>query len=254
MECLADIYFLAFFINNHFFNIIWIYPESSRAKTLELFEILYKYHEAFLKGLLVTLKLSMIIWIIGIVMGVLLGVLADRHKQGIGIPLFCFSFLLSGVPVLVLLFWAHFPLQVILNVVIDPFVTAACVLSLVNTFMVTDVVKNILATFPEQYITAARVCGMDNRTIVMKIKLPIILQQLIPVLLTTQMIMLQTTLFASLISVEEILRVCQRVNASAYKPVEIYTALAFLFLLICLPMNGLALWLKKKYTRDFSER
>jgi ABC-type amino acid transport system permease subunit len=66
--------------------------------------------------------------------------------------------------------------------------------------------------------------------------------------------MLQLTLFASLISVEEIFRVAQRINATIYQPVEIYTALAIFFLIICLPLNGLAIYLKKKYTLNLSEK
>jgi len=66
--------------------------------------------------------------------------------------------------------------------------------------------------------------------------------------------MLQATLFASLISVEEIFRVSQRINSTIYRPVEIYTALALFFLAVCLPINLAAAYLKKRYTRDLSER
>ena len=66
--------------------------------------------------------------------------------------------------------------------------------------------------------------------------------------------MLHTTLFASLISVEEIFRVAQRINAQIYRPVEIYTALGVFFLAVSLPVNGFAFWLKHKFTRDMSEQ
>jgi len=65
--------------------------------------------------------------------------------------------------------------------------------------------------------------------------------------------MLQATLFASLISVEDLFKVAQRINSMIYKPVEIYSALGIFFLLVCLPLNGLALWLKKRFTRNLSE-
>lgn len=219
-----------------------------------MFTILFTYKQAFLQGLFVTLKLVLIVWAVGLTVGIVLGFLADRHKKAIGIPVFASSFILSGIPILVLLYWAHFPLQQMLNQVIDPFYTACWVLALVNIFAVTDAVKNALGNFPQEYGIAARVCGMSGRDIALKIKFPIILRQLIPVLLSTQVVILQASLFASLISVNEIFRVCQQVNASAYKPVQIYTALALFFLAICLPINGLALWLKARYTRDFSER
>jgi len=221
---------------------------------MTLLDILTTYREAFLNGLWVTVKLAGIVWILGTLFGVVIGILADRLPVLIGYPSFAISFLLSGIPLLVLLFWAHFPLQVLLNVVIDPFITACWVLTLVNTFTVSEIVKNILHEFPEQYITAAKVCGLDEKTTVLQIKLPITLRQLIPPLLTSQVYMLQATLFASLISVEEIFRVAQRINATVYKPVQIYSALAIFFLAICLPLNGLALWLKVRFTRNLSER
>jgi ABC-type amino acid transport system permease subunit len=69
-----------------------------------------------------------------------------------------------------------------------------------------------------------------------------------------QITMLQATLFASLISVDEIFRVAQQVNSLVYKPVEIYSMLAVLFIAICAPLHLLANFLKNKFTRNLSER
>ncbi len=219
-----------------------------------VFDIIWEYRQAFGKGLKVTVQLAAIVWGLGLTGGIVLGILADRYRRVVGKIVFLVSLILSSIPILVFLFWAHYPLQVLMNKVFDPFFTASWVLALVNIFAVTEAVRNTLANFPEQYAIAARVCGMKNRDIVWHIKLPIVLRQLIPNLLTSQVVILQATLFASLISVEEIFRVSQQVNASVYKPVQIYSALAVFYLIICLPLNGLAVWLKAKYTRDLSER
>jgi ABC-type amino acid transport system permease subunit len=163
------------------------------------------------------------------------------------------SFVLSGLPVLVLLFWLHYPLQSMLGVVVDPFYTASAALSLVNAVLVADVVKSTLRDFPNQYVIAAQVCGLSARDTITLIQIPIMLRQMLPGLLTIQVTMLQSTLFASLISVDEIFRVAQRINAMVYRPIEIYTGLGLLFLAICLPLNGIALYLRRRYTRDLSE-
>jgi len=221
---------------------------------MTLLQILTTYREAFIDGLWVTVKLAGIVWIFGILFGAVIGVLSDRFPVLVGYPTFLLSFFLSGIPLLVLLFWAHFPLQVLLNVVIDPFITACWVLTLVNTFTVSEIVKNVLREFPEQYVTAAKVCGLNAKTTMLRIKLPITSRQMLPPLLTSQVNILQATLFASLISVNELFRVTQRINASVYQPVPIYSALAVFFLAICLPLNGVALWLKARFTRNLSER
>lgn len=219
-----------------------------------LLQILRDYHEAILNGLGVTLKLSLVIWFGGLLVGGLVGTASDRWKKGVGLPLRFGSFVLSGLPILVLLFWLHYPLQSILGIVVDPFYTAAAALILVNAVLVADVVKNTLNDFPHQYVIAAQVCGLSARDTVIRIQIPIVFRQMLPGLLMIQVTMLQSTLFASLISVDEIFRVAQRINAMVYRPVEVYTALGAFFLAICLPLNALATQLRRRYTRDLSER
>lgn len=220
---------------------------------MSIFDIIVTYKEGLLAGLFVTLKLCLIIWSSGIVIGTMLGYLGSKYRKEVGGFSSSASFVLSGIPVLILLFWLHYPLQVILNISIDPFYTAALAISIINVFAVADLVRTALINFPIQYSLAAKVCGLNHKETFIKIEFPIILRQIIPTILSLQVNMLQLTLFASFISVEEIFRVSQRINAIIYKPIEIYTALAIFFLIICLPLNSLAIWLKRKYTRDISE-
>lgn len=219
-----------------------------------IFNIIVDYQQALIQGLLVTLSLCLIIWSVGIIFGTLVGYLGAQYPSEIGKPSKIVAFILSGIPILVLLFWLNYPLQDMLHIFVSPFITAVIAISLVNIFAVADTVRTALVEFPQQYIIAGKVSGMQSKEIFRKIQFPIIFRQILPSLLTTQVNMLQLTLFASLISVGEIFRVTQTINSLIYKPVEIYTALAIFFLIICLPLNGLALWLKKRYTRNLSEK
>ncbi|MBI1273787.1 MAG: ABC transporter permease subunit [Alphaproteobacteria bacterium] len=218
-----------------------------------VYNILVTYHQAFFAGLLVTLKLSLIVWGVGISLGAVLGYMGWRHPATVGMPSRIASFVLGGIPILVFLFWLHYPAQAVMNVVIDPFYTAAFTFTVINVFAVADLVRVACADFPQQYILAARVSGMTGKQIAWKIQLPLLVQQLLPGLMLLQVTMLHVTLFASLISVDELFRAAQRINAMIYKPVEIYTALGLFFLAVCLPINGLALALRKKFGRNLSE-
>jgi len=203
---------------------------------------------------MVTFELGLIVCLVGLIMGAILGSLGAKWGLTVGLPTRIISFVLSGMPILVFLFWLHYPVQAMLGVVIDPFITASVTLATINTFAVADVIRTVLRDFPKQYMIAAQVCGLTPFQSLVLIQLPIVFRQTIPGLLMIQVTMLQATLFASLISVPEIFRVAQQINAQVYKPVEIYTALGILFLALCLPMNGIAILLRKRFTRDFSER
>ncbi len=221
---------------------------------MSVFDIIFTYKEGLFLGLLVTLKLCLVIWLSGIVIGTLLGYLSSKYRSEIGIPTRIIAFILSGIPILVLLFWLHYPLQAMLEIAINPFYTASFALAIVNIFGVSEIVRSALDNFPTQYNLAAKVCGLSKKETFITIEFPIILRQVIPSILSLQVMMLQLSIFASLISVEEIFRVAQRINSLIYKPVEIYTAMAIFFLIVCLPLNGLAIWLKYKFTRDISEQ
>lgn len=220
---------------------------------MSIWDILVRYRPEWLHGLGVTLQLCAWIWGVGLLAGTALGAAGARWKESVGATSKAASFILGGMPILVFLFWLHYPLQAYFRVVIDPFITAVVAFALVNTLLVADTIRGVLNDFPRQYLAAAKVCGLDPRATFLKIQLPIIFRQVIPGLLTLQVAMLHATLFASLISVDEIFRIAQRINSQVYKPVEIYTALAALFLIVCLPLHGLAHWLRVRYTRDFSE-
>lgn len=221
---------------------------------MSVFDIIITYHMAFLQGLKVTLGLCSIVWITGIAGGLVLGVAGAHHPHSWGRAIQGASFAFSAIPALVVLFWLHYPAQAMFSVVIDPFYTASFTLALVNLFGIGDIVRQAVSDFPAQYITAGRVCGMNPIAIVRYIQLPILFRQLLPSVLVLQVGMLHASLFASLISVEEIFRVAQRINSLIYRPIEIYTALALFFLIVCLPINMFAAWLKRRYTRDYSER
>ena len=151
---------------------------------MTIINIIITYREGLLSGLLITLGLCLIVWLSGLIFGVLFGTLAHRQKKSTGMFLKIFSFLLASTPILVLLFWLHYPLQAMLGIVVVPFITAAIALSLVNIVGVAQIVRDALEEFPEQYSIAGKVCGLTQKEILSKIQLPIIFRQTIPQFLT----------------------------------------------------------------------
>lgn len=220
-----------------------------REPHMSLWAILVEYRAGFLHGLAVTTELSAIIWVAGILLGVPVGALAARYPKLFGVGFRGTAFVISAIPAIVLLVWAHYPLQALLGVVVDPFVTAAVVLTLVNMLGVGDTIRSALAEFPVGLIDAAHVAGMTGRETFRYVQFPLLLRNVSPSLLQQQVVMLHATLFASLISVEEIFRVSQQINARVYRPVEIFSALALFFLLICVPLNIVAAALRFRLRR-----
>lgn len=218
------------------------------------FEVLLQYRRAFTDGALVTLELFSLSLILGTAIGGVLCIAARKLPSVLRPALDLATFCITAIPALIILFWFHFPMQAIFNVVLPPFLTALATLIVLNAFAVYRMLQEALDDFPRQYVQAALVCGMSRHAIVKSIQTPILTRLVLPRWIDQQVVILQSTVFASLISVEEIFRTAQRVNSQVYHPVAIYTAMGLVFLITTGPLLLLARALRARFFRDLSER
>lgn len=218
-----------------------------------MISILLEYLDAFVSGAGVTLAVSALSWTIGTVAGFVLGILASRSRIG-GSALSSLTFGIGAIPALVVLYWFHYPAQTLLSVVISPFVTTVFVLSLINTALVADVVRFSANRLAKEYLEAAYIHGWERSNATWKIEIPLIVRGSAGRIIFIQVTILHMTLFASLISLDELFRVAQRINSIEFRPVEIYTLIAVFYFALSAPLLLLSTWLDKRFGRDFSER
>jgi ABC-type amino acid transport system permease subunit len=146
----------------------------------------------------------------------------------------------------VILFWLHYPLQDILGISIDPFLTSLFTLSLLNTLFVAGVVAKMSGEIAMDYREAAFVHGLSYRRMLTEIDIPLVIRLSAPQVIGYQVVVLHMTLFASLISVNELFRTAQRINAVEYQPVEIYSLLVLFFAAISAPLLIFSAYLDRK--------
>lgn len=202
-----------------------------------MFDILLHYQHLFLQGFLTTLQLLFLIVLIGVPLGVFLGIVGGRYSKTVYFLVNSLKFLTKIVPVLVLLFWLHFPLQAILGIIVDPFWTTVLALSFVNMVAVAFIVQSELKLLPVAYRQAGITLGMTKSQIIEHVELPILMKRVFPNVALGQAVMLEYTLFASLISVPELFRVSQTINSMIYDPIPIYSLLVLFFAIILAPLH-----------------
>ena len=213
----------------------------------DVFEVLIENRAAYLSGLVVTLQICAVAWILGLLGGTFAALLAHWQPKLIGLPLSATSRISEAVPVLVLLFWLHYPAQSALGVVVDPFYTTSLLLAILNSLAVYGIIVRAIMQVPKDLIEAATVCGIPSVQTFWRIKLPLALRASLGSLFTAQINVLQLSIFGGLIAVEELFRVSQQINSQVYQPVNVYSILGLFFLFGCLPMNLFAQQLEKRF-------
>lgn len=217
-----------------------------------IYHIIQENWSAFSQGLLTTLKMCLIIWSAGLLIGSFLTFLSLKNNI-IRKIINGLTLIIISIPLLVILYWFHYPFQRIIDYNFDPFFTASLVLSLLNTLLIYQILYSAIINFPKQFVYSAKVCGISNWTLIKNIQGPIILRQFLPSFILLQIFMLQSTIFASNISVPELFRKAQQVNALIKQPIEIFSAMALFFIAICLPLYLLGFYLMKKYSKDYKQ-
>jgi His/Glu/Gln/Arg/opine family amino acid ABC transporter permease subunit len=203
--------------------------------------LISRYHEALLGGAIKSIELASIAWAGGLIFGTMLGVLRaslSRGSRRSGITLF--SAAASSIPVMVYLLWCHYPLQAALGISVQPFITAAAVFTFYNTITIGEVVRGAVEDLPVSFSMAAEVTGVPRGVYIRYIMVPLALRAALPSYLVSQVGVLHMTLFASLISVDELFRVIQRINAIEYNAVGVYSLLALFYFVLSFPLLFLA--------------
>lgn len=215
--------------------------------------ILTTYSEAFVSGIAMTLAVTGSAWVLGTALGFMIGTASVRSSVA-GSATSKLAFVIGAVPAMVLMVWFHYPVQSALRVVVEPFFTAVLVLTLINTALVAEAFSSARAHTGREFLESAFIHGLDFRTARFRIELPLLIRSAAPRILYAQVLVLHASLFASLISLNELFNVAQRINAVEYRPIPIYSFVAIFYLILSLPLLLIGARLEKRFGRDFSER
>lgn len=207
---------------------------------LEFSRLMTMYLPAYLAGTKATLTLSLGAGALGIPLGIALGLASSQHRWTLGFLIQFASFILCHVPLVVVLLWAHYPLQELADTSVSPKTLAFVLLTLLATLLNAVCVQRELRSLPKRYEIAAQVCGVCPHNFRRAVQLPLLTARLAPWFLISQVVVLHSSVMTSMISVEELFRTAQRVTMATYRPIEAYTIAGLIFLLICLPLNLLA--------------
>lgn len=203
-------------------------------------------------GIGVTISLVTGCWIIAFPIAALLGPAVGI--QGRRNFLTFFSRLLSSIPFISLLFWCYYPLQSLLHVAWPSYYTTLGLMAVVTTILLSALFADVTYTVDQRYRMVSKTLRLSRKVYIRRVLAPLILRASLPRCLTLLIATIHTTMFASLIGVEELFRIIQRLNSEFLKPVELYSVMALIYALLCVPIyvaaDRLELRFEQKYPND----
>lgn len=202
----------------------------------------WSYRSQLLNAAWLTLWLNLSILLIGTVIGLIFGLLKRSRHKFVRTLAVTFIDLLRTLPVLVLLIWFYFCIPLLFHLKMSAVITAIIVLSLNLAAFVAEIVDAGIEAIPRSHIDSGILLGLNKSQNLRYIILPLALRNMAPPLVGQYINSIKLSVLASVISVPELLNTSQDIIAQTYRPLEFYTILAIVFLIILLPGT---LWSKR---------
>jgi len=205
-----------------------------------------------MKGLWLTIKISMWTVALGSFLGFVIGLIrASRMKilkAALGVYIHC----LRGTPFLVQLYLIYFvlPATGVEWLKFEAFPAAVIALSLYTSAYVSEIVRAGIEAVPKGQVEAARALGMSKWQTLGHVILPQALKLMIPPMTGVYVLIIKGTSVVSVIGITELLRAGEQ--AALRYPSELmtlYGLVALLYFVYCYPVLRLGRWAETKFGR-----
>jgi arginine/ornithine transport system permease protein len=212
---------------------------------------------AFLKGLQVTLILLVISCASGFLLSVPLSVARVSPKRWLSMPVFLFTYVLRGTPLLVQMFMVYHGLaqfeavreSFVWPALRSPWFCAWLVFTLNTTAYTTEIFAGALKATPSGELEAARSFGMSEGAIYRRILLPSALRRALPQYGNEVVMMMHATAIASTVTLVEITRVARDVYYNHLSVIDSFGTAGAIYFALTFALAGLFKLIEKRALR-----
>lgn len=207
--------------------------------------VIWHYKEALFKGFLLTIFLSVLVIVAGTFLGLVFALLRRSSHPLIKWPIVAVNEILRDLPILVILIWLYYVLP-ITGIIISGFYAAFIGLSLSLAAFVSETFRAGIESIPKGQMESALALGYTKQQSMFRVVLPQAFKRMLPNLMGLYIHQIKNTALASVIAVDELLHSTNVIISATYRPLELYTTIAFIYLIIIMPLVGLSYYLEKK--------
>lgn len=200
-----------------------------------------------LQGALVTLEITALAVGLGLVFG-LVAALAQLSKFApLRLIAKVYVDFIRGTPLLVQIFIIYFAIPVVIGHRIDPFFAAVAACSINSGAYVAEIFRAGIQSIDIGQMRAGLSLGMNWTMTMRYIILPQAFKRIIPPLGNEFIAMLKDSSLVSVIGFEELTRSGQLIIAETYGSLEIWSAVAIIYLVMTLTITRIVSVLEKKF-------
>ena len=196
------------------------------------------------------LQLTLIISLSGLLGGLIIGLLAGTCRALGGTisktVSLVFVELIRGTPIMVQVMFIYFALPMVLPVRIDP-VPAAIITIVINSgAFIAEITRGAILSINKGFKEASLAMGLSPRSTLLHVIMPLAFRRMIPALGNQWIISIKDTSLFIVIGGAELTRQGQEIIAGNFRALEVWTAVAMIYLFLTLCLSFLLKQLEKR--------
>jgi len=196
--------------------------------------------DLLIEGLKNTIEIALISIVLGVVVGLVLALLKLSSRRAFSYPATAFVEFYRNTPPIVHFFWFFYALPVVTSINLDPFVAAVLALSTQSGAFYAEVFRGGIVSIERGQWEGAKALGMSRSQLMRRVILPQALTRMFPPFVERSFELTKTTALASTLAYADLMYQAMLVNSETFRPLEVYTTIAVMYLLLLVSASALA--------------
>jgi His/Glu/Gln/Arg/opine family amino acid ABC transporter permease subunit len=211
--------------------------------------VVYDYFPAMMRGLVITLKVSIIAEAVGIVLGLVLALCRLSNFAPIRLLAIAYIDFLRGIPILVILLWVYYGFSILFKVNFTEMQAAIIGLGCSYSAFLAEIFRSGIQAIPVGQREAGRTLGLSRWHITVYVVLPQAFRIIVPPLGNTVISMLKDSSLVAIIAVSDLMRQTMIAASETFRPFELYAAVAVIYYLMTLVTARVITYIERRLSR-----
>jgi len=199
-----------------------------------------------LRGVWLTVELWAVALVLGLMLGLLISLGPVSGKRWLRIPAIGYVEVFRNTPVLVQLIWFYYAFPIVLGQQLSPITAAIMGLTLNTSAYCAEIFRAGIEAIAKGQWEAAKAIGMTRWMTLRRVILPQVGKRMLPAFTNRAIELAKVTSLASVLAVHEVMYQGRLLSSTYYRPLEILTVVALVYFVLIYPGSWLSARLERK--------
>ncbi len=224
-------------------------------QTYWLYFLVGQFPNGPLGGLALTVLLAALALVLALPVGLLLGLARVSPFRAIRWPVTALVYVVRGIPLLMVIFWAYFFLPGLTGHKTDQFTTMLISLVVFDSVYLAEIVRAGIQGVPRGQFETARALGLGYGRAMRLVILPQALRSMLPSLVNQFISTIKATSLGYIIGLTEVTFIAAQINTQVFThATQVYLLLGLTYFVLCFGLSRIAYVLEKRLGRRTQQR